>query len=235
VTSTSTAPLTLHVVETAEEVRRLGDRMHNCLGGYARMLRGAHRIVEVRRGGRTVYAVHVERGRIVTFEAPGNRRPDPADVPEVRRLLEASGVLAVTATAERRSAPRPTLPPLPAPERPTPPPPPPGISVQQLAAEFLGPASLQGPDWTEVAAALWAVGLLPRLPGPEHPSFARVVRDLASRVATGDDAGLPRGAAPSATSRQATRRALLDRATPDEPQAWRLRRMAAVLEVPLRA
>jgi hypothetical protein len=35
-------------------------------------------------------------------------------------------------------------------------------------------------------------------------------------------------------SRQATRQALLDRAAPDEPQAWRLRRMAAVLEVPLR-
>jgi hypothetical protein len=231
----NTAPLTLHVVETAAEVRRLGDRMHNCLAGYARQLRGAHRIVEVRRDGRTAYAVHVERGRIVTFEAAGNRRPDPADVPEVRRLLEASGVLAATATVERRSAPRPVLPPLPVPARPTPPPSAPGISVQQLATELLGPASLQGPDWTEVAAALWVVGLLPRLPSPDQVRYERVVLDLAGRVAIGDDAGLPRRPAPSAAARQAARQALLVRATPDEPQAWRLRRMAAVLEVPLRS
>jgi hypothetical protein len=262
VTPTSAAPLTLHEVATAAEVRRLGDRMHNCLGGYGGKLGGVHRIVEVRRGGRTVYAVHVERGRIVTFEAPGNRRPDPADVPVVRRLLERSGLLAATATyvspsqragtepldgqgtarttdppgqprlpLEPRSQRRAVPPRRHVPDRPAPPP---GVSLQQLATEYLGPATLQSPDWTEVAAVLWAVGLLPRLPDPEQASFARVVRDLAGRVAIGEDATLGRRPAPSAEEQRAARRALLDRATPDEPNAWRLRRMAAVLEVPLR-
>jgi hypothetical protein len=234
VSTGSTSPLTLHVVGTAAEARRLGERMRNCLASYGGQLTGADRVVEVRRQGRTLYAVHVSRGRIVTFEAAGNRAPAPADVPVVRRLLEERGHLAATATyvplgprSERRAVPprRPARPRSAAPA---------GLSVQQLATELLGPASLQSPDWTEVAAALWAVGLLPRLPSPDQVRFERIVRDLAGKVAVGGDGDLPRRPEPTAASRQATRQALLDRATPDEPQAWRLRRMAAVLEAPLR-
>jgi hypothetical protein len=252
---TTAAALTLHVVGTAAEARRLGERMHNCLASYGGQLTGADRVVEVRRAGRTLYAVHVSRGRIVTFEAAGNRSPAQGDVPVVRRLLEEGGYLTATATdvppapserhapggrapvgraqlplgprSEGRTVP-PRRPPRPRPASPV------GLSVQQLATELLGPASLQSPDWTEVAAALWAVGTLPRLPSPDQVRFERVVRDLAAKVAVGDDAGSSRRPAPSAASRQATRQALLDRAAPDEPQAWRLRRMAAVLEVPLR-
>jgi hypothetical protein len=252
---------TLHPVATAAEARRLGQAMDNCLGSYADRLTGIHRIVEVRRDGRTVYAVHVERGRVVTFEAKGNRPPRTEDVPVVRGLLAREGYLAATVPVSTLEEPPAAVeddgPPgvMPRPgqlelgprsevrtagvrqhrtARRRHPAPPPGISVQELATEHLGAPTLQGPDWSEVAAALWGVGLLSRLPGPEQTAFVRIVRDLAARVAVGGDAGLPRRDPPSAEQRRAARAALLERATPAEPHAWQLRRMAAVLEVPLR-
>jgi hypothetical protein len=281
------APFTLHAVADETRLRELGRTMHNCLGSYGDRLRGKHRIVEVRQAGTVRYAIHIERGRIVTFEAPGNRRPDPADVPVIRRLLEAGGYLTATiwgvsdhgggrsapvppgqlafpaadARPARRTAGRSgadTAPadlagrpatsvrrvvstergartprtgrtaraPARARERV------PGVSLQQLATEYLGPAALQSPDWTEVAAAMWASGLLPRLPSPSQTAFERVVRDLAGRVAIGEDRELPRRTPPTPEERTRAHRRLLEGETADV--GWQRRRMAAVLEFPVR-
>jgi hypothetical protein len=272
-------PFTLRPVTTVARLRQLGRTMHNCLASYGDRLGGDHRIVEVRQGRTVRYAVHIEAGRIVTFEAPGNRPPEPRDVPVVRRLLEREGHLAATLAWGSDGRPGPTAPPVPAgqltlptptsvrdpgsaradrspaaragsstatgarvttparpparrrPAAPTPAPPP-GVSLQQLATEHLEPATLQGPDWTEVAAALWAAGLLPRLPSPTETTFVRIVRDLAARVAIGDDAGLPRRTPPTRQDRETARRHLLDEVADGE--GWQRRRMAAVLERPLR-
>jgi hypothetical protein len=254
------AGLTLHAVTSVTRLRELGRTMDNCLASYGDRLRGRHRIVEARRDGEVRYAIHLEGGRIITFEAPGNRRPDPADVPVVRRLLEEGGHLADSARAGAREAPRrppgqlalptawddpptaqhPTTPGSPRapsstpPARPIRPPPPPGVSLQALAAGHLGPVTLESPDWTEVAAALWAVGLLPRLPSPRQVTFERIVRDLAGRVAVGGDAGLPRRPPPDETARAEARRRLLDGDDGEGGEGWQRRRMAAILAVPVR-
>lgn len=315
----------LHVVSTGARLRELGRTMHNCLATYGDRLDGAHRIVEVRQGRKVRYAVHIEQGRIVTFEAPGNRPPEPADVPVVRELLERGGYLTATLVADRPAGRTPPAPdgqltlvpaapvapagraggPVGAPAGPAgapvgvPPvgpgrpgagpdaaPPvglgrprarpdaapsvgasrprarpagdpgvehgrpggpatsvrrtvpsepavhPVGVSLQRLATELLGPPSLQAPDWSEVAAALWAAGLLPRLPSPTQTTFERIVRDLAAKVAVGQDAGLPRVTPPTAEQRAGARRRLLADDGPGE--GWQRRRMAAVLEYPLR-
>jgi hypothetical protein len=293
------APFTLHAVTEPARLRELGRTMHNCLASYGDRLRGEHRIVEVRQAGTVRYAIHVERGRIVTFEAPGNQRPDPADVPVVRRLLEDGGHLAATIRAERdargtRPAPVPqgqlafpavdarpgrrasarrasdadpagrTIPqggssdpgarPV-ASVRQTVAAGPreartvrparvartarsgagvevPGVSLQELATEYLGPTTLQSPDWTEVAAAMWAGGLLPRLPSPTQTAFERVVRDLASRVAIGEDRELPRRPPPTPEERIRAHHRLLEGGPADV--GWQRRRMAAVLQFPVR-
>jgi hypothetical protein len=86
---------------------------------------------------------------------------------------------------------------------------PPGISVQGLATALLDPAASDPPSWQELAAALWATGVLPQLPDPAASTYACVVRDLARRIAVGEVAGLPRREPPSAAARQAARRELL--------------------------
>jgi hypothetical protein len=257
--SSTSGPLTLHAVTDVPRLRQLATRMDNCLAGYGDRLSGRHRIVEVRQAGRTRYAIHIASGRIVTFEAAGNRRPDPADVPVVRALLEREGHLASTRvpdrpahhdprqlrlpspggapapearrTADRRRPPRPPHPSVPGP--PAPPPAPAGISLQQLATEFLAPPTLRSPDWTEVATALWASGWLPRLPDPANTAAERPVRDLATRIATGDEGAIPRVAPPTSGQREAVRRRLLEPPAGAHDPGWRRRRMAAVLTVPI--
>jgi hypothetical protein len=242
--------LTLHRVTDIARLRQLGRTMANCLATYGDRLEGRDRIVEVRAGGRTRYVVHVRAGRIVTFEAAGNRPPDPDDVPVVRVLLRREGHLDATrapapvraalptpqpppppearqptlaAGPARRRAPRPR----PAAERPA------GLSVQQLATDLLDPQAADPPSWPEVAAALWAAGFLPRLPDPTQGAFERVVRDLARRVATGHDRTLPRGPAPPEGERTAARQRLLEGLDHLTEASWQRRRMADVLAVPL--
>jgi hypothetical protein len=255
-------PFTLHPVTTVARLRQLGRTMHNCLATYGDRLGGEHRIVEVHQGRTVRYAVHIEAGRIETFEAPGNRPPDPRDVAVVRRLLEQEGHLAATVAWGRAAPARPAAPPVPegqldllAPTREAERPPrrreqprerqqrprptsrsalprPPGVSVQSLATELLGPEALRSPHWSEVAAALWSAGLLPRLPAPTETTFVRVVHDLAARVAIGEDAGLPRRSPATREERETARRRLL--AVDAAGEGWQRRRMAAVLEHPVR-
>jgi hypothetical protein len=264
------AGFTLHRVTDVVRLRQLGRTMANCLATYGDRLEGRHRIVEVRAGGRTRYVVHVRAGRIVTFEAAGNRPPDPDDVPVVRALLRREGHLDAT------RAPAPARAPLPAPQPPASPGArqptldagpvrrraprprpaadapaadgraadgpaadrpaagrPAGLSVQQLATDLLDPRAADPPSWTELAAALWAAGLLPRLPDPTQDAFERVVRDLARRVATGDDRSLPRVRPPTEAERTAARRRLLEGLDHVTEASWQRRRMADVLAVPL--
>jgi hypothetical protein len=241
------AGFTLHRVTDVVRLRQLGRTMANCLATYGDRLEGRHRIVEVRAGGRTRYVVHVRAGRIVAFEAAGNRPPDPDDVPVVRALLRREGHLDAT------RAPAPARAPLPAPQPPASPgarqptlvagpvrrrAPRPraaaaGLSVQQLATDLLDPRAADPPSWTELAAALWAAGLLPRLPDPTQDAFERVVRDLARRVATGDDRSLPRVRPPTEAERTAARRRLLEGLDHVTEASWQRRRMADVLAVPL--
>ncbi len=238
----ATDELTLRVAGPAD-LPRLGADMANCLASYGRgRTADGDRIVEVRRAGRTVYAVHVRAGRVVTFEAAGNRPPDAADVPVVHDLLRRSGLLDRTQqessareAARRPSPPRTRRPRTDRPDRTDPPPrrpppPPPGVSVQQLAAELLAPPRLGGTEWPELAAALWATGALPRLPDPGEEVWEQVVRDLATRVALGDDSGLRPVPAPSAEQRAAAARHLRSGPPPRTVAAQQRHRMADVLE-----
>lgn len=223
-----------------DDVVRLGRDMGNCLAGYGRgRITGPHRIVEVLEDGRTKYAVHVHAGRIAMFEAANNLPPDRRDIPAVRKLLERAGILESTrAAAEARQRepgqrrarrqPRPRAP------RGRRPPPPPGISVQELAAELLRPARLGGPEWPELAAALWATGVLPVLLDPERSAFEQVTRDLAERIATGQDDGLLGGAPRSEAERRAAAEELRRDRHPTTWAGWQRHRMAEVLLAELR-
>jgi hypothetical protein len=283
-------PFTLHQVTDKHRLATLGRHMSNCLASYDGKLRGRHRIVEVRQDDRTRYAVYIKDGRIEMFEAPCNRRPDPADVPVVRALLEREGHLAATLEPTRpgrryasvtpagaegadegqlrmvtvdptpaRAAPaagaagrtgvagparaaRPRLrtqrphgaqPPAEPPGA-QPAAEPPGISVQGLATALLDPAASDPPSWQEVAAALWATGVLPQLPDPAASTYGCVVKDLARRIAVGEVAGLPRREPPTAAARQAARRELLAHLDHVTEVSWQRRRMANVLAAELR-
>jgi hypothetical protein len=118
--------------------------------------------------------------------------------------------------------------------QPRPPAEPPGISVQGLATALLDPAADDPPSWQELAAALWATGVLPQLPDPAASTYACVVRDLARRIAVGDTAALPRRVPPTATARQAARRDLLAHLDHVTEVSWQRRRMANVLAADLR-
>jgi hypothetical protein len=108
-----------------------------------------------------------------------------------------------------------------------------GLSVQQLATDLLDPNADDPPSWAEVAAALWAAGFLPHLPDPSQGAFERVVRDLARRVATGDDRTLPRGDVRTDAERTAARERLLEALDHVTAASWQRRRMADVLAAPL--
>lgn len=195
--------LTAHRVTEQRRLAELGRRMGNCLATYGRnRLDGPDRIYEIRRDGATVYAVHVQAGRIAMFEAAHHRRPARADVPIVERLLRAAGAMDATSAeaAERRrraeerraertrgrapaprrtrQPPRASAAPRPRPERL------PYVSVQRLAAELLDPRT-DRPEWPELAAALWVVGALPSLCDPADATWAPVITDLAGEVVTG--------------------------------------------------
>jgi hypothetical protein len=118
--------------------------------------------------------------------------------------------------------------------RPAPPTEPPGISVQGLATALLDPAASDPPSWQELAAALWATGVLPQLPDPAASTYACVVRDLARRIAVGDTAGLPRRVPPTPAARQMARRDLLAHLDHVTEVSWQRRRMANVLAAELR-
>lgn len=174
---------TVHVA-TERDLPRLGRQLDNCLATYGRGLTtGDHRIVEVREHGRPRYAIHVQRGRIVMFEAAGNRRPPAADVPVVRDLLRREGLLPPVRPRVHSPAP-------------TPDPDPPADPLQELATELLRPGGASV-EWPEFAAVLWLHGYLPRLPEPDDDTFEQVVRDLAARLAVGDRGGLRRTYPPS--------------------------------------
>ena len=235
-----TDELTLRVAEPGD-LPRLGRDMSNCLASYGRGRTDAgDRIVEVRRGGQTLYAVHVRAGRVVMFEAAGNRPPPREDVPLVHELLRRHGLLEATANEAARTSPRVRRPrPQPVPPRPRqprlrPPPPPPGVSVQQLAAALLSPPSLGAPEWPELAAALWATGRLPRLPDPSEAAWEQVILDLAERLAVGDDARLPRGPEPTPEDRAMACRRLSAPPPPRTVVAHRRHRMAEILAGPVR-
>ena len=216
--------------------------MANCLASYGRgRTQAGERIVEVRRDGRTAYAVHVRAGRVVTFEAPGNRPPPPEDVPVVHDLLQRAGLLETThqeAVSGRRPASRGVQRRRAEPPRPQRPTPrvqaPAGVSVQQLAAQLLAGGGLGGVEWPELAAALWATGGLPRLPDPDEVAWEQVVRDLAERLALGADADLPTTPPPSPDERHEVRRGLLANSSPRTIAGQQRRRMAEVLSGPIR-
>jgi hypothetical protein len=175
-------PFTVHVA-TERDLSRLGRQLDNCLATYGRGLTtGDDRIVEVREHGRPRYAIHVQRGRIVMFEASGNRPPPPRDVPVVRDLLRREGLLPPARPRVQRPAPTPEPPPDP---------------LQELAAELLRPAGAGRVEWPEFAAVLWLHGYLPRLPEPEDDTYEQVVHDLATRIAVGNRRGLRRTHPPS--------------------------------------
>ncbi len=238
---------TLHVVSSAGALTRIAQTMGNCLATYGRgRLTGRDRIVEVREGGATRYAVHVRDGRIVMFEAAGNRPPAREDVPIVRDLLERAGHLAATRSAAparraRTTAPRGGTPrrvgapgratPQPRPARPTEPA---GVSVQRLAAELLRPSRPGGPEWPELAAALWATGWLRELPDPTQAVWERIVLDLAEAFATGEVTDLSRVDPPTPAERSAARARLTAGPRPDSREAWQRHRMAGVLAVGVR-
>jgi hypothetical protein len=277
VSATGPGPFTLHQVTDRHRLETLGRKMSNCLATFDRRLRGRHRIVEVRQDGETRYAVYLHDGRIDMFEAAHNRRPDPADVPVVRALLEQEGHLAATLAPSKSGRRYASVPPagdgqmiLPVPvggartgargaraggrangangggagparparprpqPQPRPPAEPPGISVQGLATALLDPAADDTPSWQELAAALWATGVLPQLPDPAASTYACVVRDLARRIAVGDTAALPRRVPPTAAARQAARRDLLAHLDHVTEVSWQRRRMANVLAADLR-
>lgn len=229
---------TLHVAGPGD-LDRLGRTMANCLASYGRgRTDGADRIVEVREAGRTRYAVHVRAGRILMFEAPGNRTPDRADVPVVRDLLAAAGLLDGTrasATRAREVAPAGAPAPPRQPRRRSRPAPPPrrDLSIQQLAADLLRPPRLGAPEWPEVAAALWAIGLLPRLPDPTEAVWEQVVLDLAGRVAVGDLDGLVRRPVPEPAERSRAADDLRARVDVRTLAGLRRERMTDVLAAPL--
>lgn len=233
--------LTLHVAGP-HDLPRLGREMANCLASYGRgRTQAGERIVEVRRDGRTAYAVHVRAGRVVTFEAAGNRPPPPEDVPVVHDLLQRAGLLEATrqaAASARRPAPRGARRRPAAPIRRQRPAPrvqaPPGVSVQQLAAQLLAGGGLGGVEWPELAVALWATGSLPRPPDPDEVAWEQVVRDLAERVALGADAELPTRPPPSPEERDEVRRGLLANSSPRTIAGQQRRRMAEVLAEPIR-
>lgn len=206
-------------VTTEARVTQLGAEMGNCLATYGRgRLRGRDRLYEVHRGNQLLYAVHVRDGRIVQFEAARNRRPDEADIPVVRRLLETERALEATrsaaasaaassarrttrARADRQAgrpqrARRQTRPQRPRQTRQD------HLSIQGLAAAYLG-RDRDRPDWTEVATALWLGGLLPNLPAPEDVTWERIVRDLAAAVVTGTVPDAARRPPPGQQDREA--------------------------------
>ena len=251
-----TSGFTLHRVRDVGHLERLARTMANCLASYHHRLDGRHRIVEVRQGGSTRYAVHVTDGRIETFEAAGNRRPDPADVPMVRKMLVEAGHLAAT----RRPPSSPHRPgptsgqaqldlgrppraanPSTAPASPRTRTPAhraasvPTLSLQQLATDLLDPHAIDPPSWSEVAAALWMAGILPALPDPTEAIYERVVLDLAARLVVGGPPA-PGAAAPTPPNRGTRVRARdqllasLDHVT---EVSWQRRRMADILATAL--
>lgn len=244
VTADDLPAFTLHVAGEAD-LLRLGRSMGNCLASYGRgRIRAGDRIVEVRQGDETRYAVHIRYGRIVMFEGAGNRPPASVDVPVVQDLLERSGLLHATRresersgrTSPTRGTPRRRAtgddgePGQPRPRRPAPRP---GISVQALAADLLRPPTPGRTEWPELAAALWASGWLAVLPDPTQTVYEQIVRDLAVRIATGDDRDLPQGQVPSPDRVRAVRDGLLAGRSPTHHASWQRERMAEVLSTPL--
>lgn len=243
--SRATTTYTVHVVRDRAELARLAARMGNCLATYGpHRLGGRDRIVEIREAGETRFALHLRDGRIEMFEAPRNQRPPAAAVPVVRDLLEGAGLLRPLppappvppppAVEPARPRARPRVTPRPAPSR-APVSPPAPLSVQELATDLLRAPAPGRTEWPELAAALWAVGLLPRLPDPEQTAYERVILDLAERIAVGDDARLPRVPVPSPVARDTARRRLVEGPPPRTSEGWQRHRMADVLALTLRA
>jgi hypothetical protein len=168
-------------------------------------------------------------GRVYASAPPagdGPARDGPAGDGQMNLLVPTRGARTAAAPPprpQRRRRPR-----TPAPSAP------PGISVQGLATALLDPAASDPPSWQELAAALWATGVLPQLPDPAAGTYACVVRDLARRIAVGEVAGLPRREPPSAAARQAARRELLAHLDHVTEVSWQRRRMANVLAAELR-
>lgn len=161
--------LELHRLTTAAELRRVSAELHNCLHLYAHQLDGRARILTVRRDGRDVYAVHVRDGEVVELKGDRNRLVPAADVRVVRHLLESEGHLRATRTrADAASHQRYSR----------------GLVAR--AADVLDTPAPHRTDWSELAATLWALGVLDRLPEADDDPLAQVVRDLAARIVAGD-------------------------------------------------
>lgn len=239
--------LTLHLVTETARLLELGRTMRNCLDTYTNRLHGEHRIVEFRRDGAVVYAAHLQRRRIITLEAPGNRRPPAREVPTLRRMLHAEGLLGGrppgpvatplaaarqgrggTALLRREDLAR------------TP------VSIQSLAARIVEEETVRPtrPDsfhrdayeddtisWCELATALWSVGALPQLPDPTRPATRRIMLDVAAELAAG---GRPATASPpDATTRRNAHDRLRERAAAHGPGWWPCLVMADVLARPI--
>jgi hypothetical protein len=173
---------------------------------------------------------HLDATRTATAArtvASAERQPAPASRRTSAATREPRQPTLLAAPA-RSGAPRPRAPrPRPTAVRPA------GLSVQQLATDLLDPHADDPPSWAEVAAALWVAGFLPHLPDPSQGAFERVVRDLARRVATGEDRTLPRGDVRTDAERTAARQRLLAALDHVTEASWQRRRMADVLAAPL--
>lgn len=106
--------------------------------------------------------------------------------------------------------------------------------MQALAAELLQPPRLGGSEWPELAAALWAVGILPTLPDPQRSGFVQITRDLAERIATGEDDQLPRSAPRSQHERETAAEELRSERHPTTWPGWQRHRMAEIIVSELR-
>lgn len=202
-----TGRFTAHRARSVHDLRRIAHVLGNCIDTYVPELQRGEPLVEIRQDGQTRYAVHLRDGRICEFKGHRNRAPDPDDVPAVQELLRAAGLLQPDREVARRD---------------------PGARLQDLATDLLGPPRLGRVDWTEVAAAMWCLGHLPRLPDPDDSTWEQVIRDLAARAATGDP--LPRVGPPPSTTDRARRAAELRAAVePRRHTGWQRQVMAAML------
>lgn len=207
---TSRQRFTAHRASSPADLRGISERLGNCIDTYVAQLRRGDPLIEIREDGVATYAVHVRDGRIAEFKGLRNRAPAPEDVPVVRQLLETEGLLTPACRPAGRAD---------------------QLSLQAMAADLLGPASSDRVDWAEVAAGLWALGALARLPDPDDETWTQVVRDLAAHVSTGDH---PAQAEPrSRQERLAAAARLTDGIDRRRHHGWQRHAMASILTADL--